>query len=108
MEIRDTRMARGSRKQEYTMHPARSIFVVRNRDGDLAVSRLLNNNSIPIETVMSTETLGVLDYASTRYWNFFALVEYLFCQIATMNNCICCVCFVLRYIYIYVPFLSNV
>ena len=78
------------------LHLYKSRFIVRNRDGDSAVSRITGDDSMPTEMVENRERFGGLHYADVKCWEFFALLEYLFSKTATVDIFISCAGFVLR------------
>lgn len=89
-------MARGSEKHACMLHLHKSRYIIQNRDGDSAVSRVISDDSIPTEMVKRTERFGRLHYADARCWKFFAFLEYSFSKTATVNNFINCAGSMLR------------
>ena len=84
------RLAKGSGRQLCLSYFAVERFAVRNKGGEDAVNKLVNETAIPTSMVETRERYGGLRYADARCWRFFSSIEYVFASIATADNFVAC------------------
>ena len=81
-----TRRAKDSGVRLCLEHIAREKFLVRNRGQEVGVNALIADKDMPTTMVRQRENFGGLCYATKECWKFFAIIEYVYAELAVQEN----------------------